>query len=75
MWKLDLELCEGPECPRCHIPDAVILRQPTEPADIDPDGVGVWFSDGRAWCELCRLEFSFRAAPVDAGASSPGNPR
>lgn len=59
-----LDLCEGPECPRCHCQDTVIIRQPVEPVEPDPDGVGVWFSDGRARCRHCGTEFCFRAVPA-----------
>lgn len=60
MFGMDLELCDGPECPRCHSQDTEIVRKPIDPADIDPDGAGVWFSDGRAACRVCGTEFSFR---------------
>ena len=60
-----LDLCEGPECPRCHCQDTAILRTPAEPVDVNPDAVGVWFSDGRAKCNHCGTEFAFRAKTQD----------
>lgn len=57
---INLDLCEGPECPNCGCRDTQILRQPREPAEPDPDGQGVWFSSGQARCKVCRTQFAFR---------------
>jgi len=62
----DLELCAGPECPRCGCTDTVIIRPPADPPDVDPDERGVWFSDGRAACQFCNTEFCFRATKAKA---------
>lgn len=58
-----LDLCEGPACPRCGCTDTDILRRPAEPADVNPDGLGTWFTDGRARCRNCNTEFCFRELP------------
>jgi hypothetical protein len=58
-----LELCDGPECPRCGCQDSEILKPPPQA----PEREILWWAWGHARCRHCGHPFTFQ----DADAPPP----
>lgn len=67
---IELELADGPPCPRCGCTDVEILRR------CDPALKESWWPNGRARCRFCGLAFHFREVPAaaPAPAAAPSSP-
>lgn len=58
-----LTRCDGPGCPNCGCQDVRILEEPKVSG-----GQVSWWGSGRARCNHCRRQFSFRELPQNAPA-------
>lgn len=59
---MELDRCNGPECPACGCTDTRILQRPASP---EP-GKASWWASGRARCNYCGNRFAFRELPGPA---------
>ncbi len=63
MTRIQLDRCQGPECPNCGCRDAELLR---EPINGTAAGEKSWFGSGFAECNHCRRRFHFKEVPAEA---------
>jgi Zn finger protein HypA/HybF involved in hydrogenase expression len=58
--RYELDLCQGPPCPRCGCRDCTVSQWPP---DRGPNDKPTWFAQGRAKCRHCGMPFTFREVP------------
>lgn len=54
---MQLDLCNGPPCPRCGCRDSKIMRE--------PDNGKSWWNAGQARCNHCGMGFTFMELPQE----------